>query len=181
MSEKDSRVHKVKEFNYLLSLIAQNDRDAFKILYDRYGKFIYATAMSITKNKTFADEVVNDVLFKIWQAAVHNQTINKISGWLYRITKNSALDLLRKEKETIDVELISVIDSNFEKVISENSFFYLIDSLSPFVQQVIILKEIRDLTFEEIASEMQKPFSTVASAYYRSIGKLKRKFRKNDE
>ena len=59
----------MKYFNRLIGKIAVKDEKALEALYDIYGKLIYVTAMTVTKSTFKADEIVDDVLVKIWKNA----------------------------------------------------------------------------------------------------------------
>lgn len=87
-----------KQFNKLIKAIARKDKSALEELYSLFGKMIFISAKSITHSTELADEVVDDVLFKIWtNAHTYPKSKNPV-GWLYVITVNCAKDRLKREK-----------------------------------------------------------------------------------
>ena len=174
MKIKDTRQSK-KQFNSIVKLIAQGDKNALENFYFIYGRLIYSVALSVTKSLDFADEIVNDVLVKIWQVASTLPQIDKPIGWLYTITSNCAKNKLKSEKLTSGIYDIPQEDKAIEEFLTNDTFFSKISVLNAEEQQIIILHFIQDLSFKSIAKEIQKPLSTVSSIYYRAIKKLKNK------
>ena len=161
----------MKYFNRLIGKIAVKDEKALEALYDIYGKLIYVTAMTVTKSTLKADEIVDDVLVKIWKNADKLPKIKNPEGWLYSITVNCAKDKIKCEKQY--VELFDLQEDGSVGDYPEDDFYNKISTLDETEQEIMIMKFVEDLTFERIAKEMKKPLSTVTSTYYRALEKLK--------
>ena len=86
----------VEQFNSLIKRFAAKDEDAMEDFFKEYGKLIHEAASPIVKS-FLANEVVNDVLLRIWQVADRLKEIDKPLGWLLTVSKNCAKDRLRKE------------------------------------------------------------------------------------
>lgn len=173
MTEEAKNLSNAK-FNSLLKQVAKGEEAAFNALYSAYGRYVYVVAASVTKSKNLADEVVNDVLFKVWQKASKLKKIENPLGWLYRITTNSAKDRLKTEKPYSEIFDIPQEDKDIENFITNDTFLSLISPLNDEEQFIFILKFIQDLTLESIAKVIDKPLSTVSSMYYRALDKLKK-------
>lgn len=163
------------QFHKLIKKIAKKEVNSLEKFYSVYGKLIYATALVITKDKSSADEVVNEVLFKIWQGASKFSKINNPCGWLYTITANCAKDKLKSEKAYTEIYDIDYKSPETENIFAKDEFLYLIAFLSETEQQIMILRFVKDMSFEKIAKEMNKPISTITSTYYRALEKIKNK------
>jgi len=163
-----------KRFWELLKRISKKEKDALEKFYTLYGKLIYITALTITKSPFLADEIVDDILIKIWQLPSEYSKIKNPRGWLYIITANCAKDKLRQEKKYTELFEMPYYDFNIEKIGTDDAFYKTIVNLSDEEQQIIIFKFIEDMTFEDIAAELQKPLSTVTSTYYRALTKIKK-------
>ena len=161
----------MKYFNRLLGKIAVKDEKALEALYDIYGKLIYVTAMTVTKSTFKADEIVDDVLVKIWKNADKLPKIKNPEGWLYSITVNCAKDKIKCEKQY--VELFDLQEDGSVGDYPEDDFYNKISTLDETEQEIMILKFVDDLTFKKIAKAMGKPLSTITSVYYRALEKLK--------
>ena len=82
----------------LVKCAAKGDSEAFSILIDTHYLSIYQIAFKWCGNKEDAEDVAQDVCVKIGRS-LHNFKMNcKFSTWVYRITVNTANDLLRKRK-----------------------------------------------------------------------------------
>ena len=88
-----------KYFNKLIKRMARRDENALEEFYRIYGRLIYATAITVLKSSVSADEVVDDLLIKIWKTADKLTKISNPEGWLYVLTVNSAKDKLKSEKQ----------------------------------------------------------------------------------
>ncbi|MDE7167732.1 MAG: sigma-70 family RNA polymerase sigma factor [Clostridia bacterium] len=172
MKEEDKNLHKIK-FNSLIKEIAKGKQAAFDAFYSAYGRYVYSVTVSVTKSSCLADEVVDDVLFKIWQNASKLKKIENPLGWLYIVTTNCAKDRLKAEKAFSEIFDIPQDDKNIEDFITKETFLSDISPLSEEEQLILILYHIQGLTFKMIAKELKKPMSTVTSIYYRAKEKLK--------
>ncbi len=161
----------MKYFNRLIGKIAVKDEKALEALYDIYGKLIYVTAMTVTKSTFKADEIVDDVLVKIWKNADKLPMIKNPEGWLYSMTVNCAKDKIKCEKQY--VELFDLQEDGSVGDYPEDDFYNKISTLDETEQEIMILKFVDDLTFKKIAKAMGKPLSTITSVYYRALEKLK--------
>ncbi len=167
-----------KKFNNLIKEIADGKQDALDKFYSAYVKLIYAVAVSVSKSEFLADEIVNDVLIKIWQTAPKLVTIENPIGWVYVVTANCAKDKLNKERQFNELFDIAQDDINIENFLIKDTFLSYISPLNKEEQQIMILKFVQDLSFKTIAKVIGKPVSTVSSLYYRSIDKLKQTIKK---
>src|SRR5688572_5389818 len=79
--------------------IAAHDSEAFRSLYQQYGKAVYSLAYRILNNSTLAEEVTQDAFLKIWQQTAHwDSQKGKLLNWLLTITQFTAIDRVRQEK-----------------------------------------------------------------------------------
>ncbi len=178
---KDVEIRK-KQFKKLLRGILRNPQKGIEKFYDTYKKIIQATAKMLCRSPHKANEVVNDVLIKVWQYAevVLTTDVKNPEGWVYVITVNTAKTALRErynytleENRTAEVDLI-------QQIYDRSSFDWLIKDLSETEQTIMIQRFIAQYTFQEIADELEKPLPTVTSIYYRGLEKIKKRIeRKN--
>ena len=169
----EDKIKNRKQFNNLLKKISQGEKQALDDFYLAYGKMIYSIALSISKSQDLADEIVNDVLAKIWISAKTQTNIDKPIGWLNKVTKNCAIDRIKREEQLYEIFDVLQDDNNLEKLETDDAFYFYISRLNEEEQQVFILRFVQRLTFIQIAKELKRPLSTVSSIYYRALEKLR--------
>lgn len=162
----------VKNFNKLIKKISRKDEKSLEELYELYCKLIYTTALTVSKSSFKADEIVDDILVKIWRLANNLPNIENPEGWLYQITANCAKDKLKADKKYDEIYDLFENDAQIEINIEDEDFYKLISELNEVEQEIMIFKFIEDMTFEMIAKEMNKPLSSISSTYYRALDKL---------
>src|SRR5881398_753700 len=82
----------------LLARLKRGDEQALTDLADEYGTKIYQLAFRYLRNKEDAEEVTQDVLFKVYRKVGTFRGDAALSSWIYRITFNAAMSRLRTAK-----------------------------------------------------------------------------------
>lgn len=167
---------KEKELKEIFNQIKNHDNSAFEKLYNKYNTLVYGIAFSILKNKQDAEDVVQTVFAKIYDIDIDKLPTQKEASWLYTITKNEAITLLRKRDNNLDIDSIYEIEvpnNEIEEVISKDSCNRLISKLNKKEEEIISLKILANLSFDEISNLLNEPTSTIKWRYYKSIKTLK--------
>lgn len=176
---KDTPEKRTERIGKAIRKIAQGKKGGLEDFYKMYGDMIFLTAISICHYEDKANEVLNTVLTKIWRLAESLQEKEVTEGWLYILTVNCAKNKLNERNtETLSDDIPSRVDE-IQEMIDEDSFSYMIQFLSEIGQEVMRDKFVRNMTFEEIAEELDKPLSTVSSIYYRALDKIRENLEKN--
>lgn len=82
----------------LQSQLMQQNQAALLTLYRRYGGLVYSLALRTLRRPGLAEEVTQDVFLKLWQQPERwNPALGQLSSWLLTITRNAAIDRLRRE------------------------------------------------------------------------------------
>ena len=83
----------------LIRRVAEGDDRALSELYDRYSRPIYATGIRVLGDASLAEELVQDAFTSVWRAAgSFDPGRASFTTWLYRITRNRAVDLNRRRR-----------------------------------------------------------------------------------
>lgn len=127
----------------LLLELSQGSELAFTKLYNQYKNIVYATALKITKSKTLAEEVVQDVFLKIWQNHENLAEITNFENYLFIISRNHIFDMIKK----IARETNLVSDINYKNTVSDDT-----DNAIKDDQYNIILNQI----IEQLPPQQQK-------------------------
>ena len=84
----------------LLQGLKEGKRECYEALYNRYAQPIYRFIYSMVHQKEAAEDLVQEVFFKLYRSAHSYEGMSKFSTWLYQIAKNLTLNHLRDEKRT---------------------------------------------------------------------------------
>lgn len=166
-----------KELKKLFTeLKSSNNRVAFETLYQKYNKLVYRIAFTILKNKEDSEDVVQVVFSKIFTLSKDKLPLDNISTWIYSVTKNESISLFRKKKNILDLDSIYEIadtDNEINNIVDQDSYNRLISRLNDKGKEVVSLKVLTNLTFDEIAKLLNESAGTVKWRYYKSIHTLK--------
>src|ERR671913_587030 len=89
----------VVEDEELIRRVAEGDERALSELYDRYSRPVYATGIRVLGDTSLAEELVQDAFMRVWRAAgSFDPDRASFATWLYRVTRNRAVDLDRRRR-----------------------------------------------------------------------------------
>ena len=166
-----------KELKQLFTeLKSSNNKEAFEILYKKYNKLVYRIAFTILKNKEDSEDIVQAVFSKIYSLPKDKLPIDNIATWFYSVTKNEAISLYRKRKNTVDLDTIYEIadsDNEINRIVDQDRYNRILSRLNDKEKEIVSLKILTNLRFEEIAKIIGQPTGTVKWRYYKSIHTLK--------
>ena len=164
------------ELKNIFNELKKGNKNAIEELYKKHNKMIYGIAFSILKNKEDSEDIVQTVFQKLYTIDKDKTPKDKETTWLYAVTKNEALLLLRKKNDTCDIEKIYNIaneDNEINKLIDRESYNQLINKLDSKEKEVVSLKIISNLSFSQISELLGEPVGTIKWRYYKSIYALK--------
>lgn len=164
------------ELRELVLEIKHNNKIALEKLYNRYNKLVYGIAFSILKNKEDSEDVVQTVFSKLYILEKDKLPTDKIGTWLYTVTKNEALLLLRKNNNDVNLDTIYDLEdenNEIDKFINKDSYNRLINGLNQKEQEIVSLKILSNFTFKEIGELLGESANTIKWRYYKSIYSLR--------
>jgi RNA polymerase sigma-70 factor (ECF subfamily) len=88
----------------LVSAIRSGDESAMGALYDRYSGLVYSVALRVLGDTGAAEDVLQEVFMQLWRnPGVFDSTRGNLGAWLAVITRNRAIDGLRKRHSEVDI------------------------------------------------------------------------------
>lgn len=165
-----------------LSQIALGDRDAFRRLYDATSPKLFGICLRILKERTEAEDALQEIYVKIWRAAPTYAT-DWISpmAWLVTIARNHAIDRLRAKKpEARDVD--TMIDLSDKSPDPEQSTILAserrridtcIEELAVDHGNAVRGAYLEGYSYQELADRHEIPLNTMRTWLRRSLAKLK--------
>lgn len=168
----------------LFGLIAQGDQVAFTKLFHKYNRKLYPFLLKIVKSQELAEELVQNIFFKIWNRKEKLISVETPQAYLYRMASNLALDELKRIarqerllKEPRVVELTNDWDNTTEETIYFNESKRLVDdainALPPQRQRIFRMNKIQGLNYDEIAQELGISRNTVKNQLVAAVKHLK--------
>ena len=172
-------------FEECMSRISRGDTTALKDIYDAYARYIYYLVLPLTGSREDAQDITSDVFIRIWKAAGSFKGKEGHRGWIAAIARNHAIDYLRKRSREVaggleeigelsDAQLREGEPDEYSRLVSDLTVSQVLDRLSPSEREIVHLKIIGEMTFQEIASVLQIPMGTVTWRYRRAMEKLRR-------
>ncbi len=179
--------YKTLDDTSLIRLIAHNKQDALGELYDRYGRLVFSVAFNSTSNQAVAEEITQDVFTRVWEkASTYDVDLAKVSTWLISITRNRAIDELRRlrvrpENHSVgwdDLSRENVPQSDGPETLTEliwkqKSVREAIALLPPDQQQSLALAYFKGYSHSEIAAALGEPLGTVKTRIRLALQKLR--------
>lgn len=165
-----------KELKDVFEGIKNGDKIAFEKLYNDYNKLVYGIAFSLLKNKHDAEDVVQMVFTKLYAIDRNKLPTKSEASWLYSVTKNETLGYMKSKRNNVELESIYEIENDSDeigKIIDKDSFNRIISNLNENEKEIISLKIVSNLSFEEISKMLNIPEGTVKWRYYKSVYTLK--------
>lgn len=152
----------------------RNEKNLEK-LYIKYKDWIYSIAYSFLKNEEDAEDIVQNIFLKLQKLDKEKLPKQNEFTWLYTVTKNESINLLKKNCKIIDYEDIDIPDNlNItNKVIADDEYNFFIKHLDTLERKIVNLKLISGLSFKEISNNLNMPVGTIEWKYYKSINFLK--------
>lgn len=165
-----------EELKRIFYEIKAGNKHVIEEMYKKYYKIVYGIAFSILKNKEDSEDIVQIFFSKLCSLEENKLPSNNESSWLYTTTKNEVLNFLKKKTNDIDYDSMHEIEDNnnyLNKIIDRDSYNRLISKLKETEKEIVSLKILSNLSFEEISRLLNMPTGTVKWKYYKSINTLK--------
>jgi RNA polymerase sigma-70 factor, ECF subfamily len=144
------------------------DERALSELYDRYAGLTYGLGVRYLRDRTLAEDLVQNVFTSVWRgAAGFDPSKASFTTWLYSITRNRATDLIRRRARVLTVSGVEHPEPGEEDPAGELSRNFDVASalsrLSPSHREVLILAYFHGLSQSEISRRTNTPLGTVKS------------------
>ncbi len=180
LSEKGQRDFEI------ISRALKGDQMAYSQLLDLYRESIYYLVLKMVNSNEYAEDLTIEVFGKAFSNLKQYQPNYAFSTWLYRIATNNCIDFIRKQRISTTSLDLSFNDDNGEKLYiqveshglnpeenairKQNSKYLkeIVKKLKPHYRQLIELRYFKELSYDEIADEMEMPLGTVKAQLFRA-------------
>jgi RNA polymerase sigma-70 factor, ECF subfamily len=152
----------------LIEAASSGNRGAFAELVRTYRTRVLRAAYGVVGSMEEADDVAQEVFIKVWDSLPSYHAQGTFMSWLYRITINTAIDVLRRRRDEVALDDLQYAakDPPEEAVVRQEGRRQVrraIAALPPVARATLILREYEQLSYKEIAEVQQIPIGTVMS------------------
>ena len=153
----------------LIAQAQRGDRQAFGELVRRHRKGVINVVYRMCGDANLAEDAAQEAFIRAWQHLPGYRPRSPFRNWVYRIATNAALDVLRRERETVDVDTLPLAspyegpEATVERCERGECVRQAVLALPPASRAVLVLREYEDLSYREIADTLAIPIGTVMS------------------
>jgi RNA polymerase sigma-70 factor (ECF subfamily) len=174
----------------LVKRLQAGDQTAFRGLFDRYNRRVFAVAFGVVKNQQDALDIVQEAFIKVHKHIRSFQGSSSFYTWLYRIVMNLAIDQVRRKRNVIELDetikksdaagdgslLPTLANDNPGRLMARRELTSQIEAalleLPEYHRAVILLREIEGLSYEEMAKVLDVPKGTIMSRLFHARRKM---------
>ena len=169
----------MKDQENIIARARRGDAGAFEQLVETYREQVYRIALRMCGNAADADEAAQEAFLAAWKGLPNFRGDSQFSTWLYQLTTHAAIDLMRRQIATEDITEVSAPDpapgpqQQAERRETQEAVRDAILQLTPEYRQIVVLRFLEDLSYEEIGAALKLPSGTVKSRLNRAKAQLK--------
>ena len=192
-NQSQGKVKKIIDDIILVEKSKKGDKAAFEELVRLYSKYVYTNAFFILRDSHDAEDVSQEVFVKVYLSIKNFRGLSSFKTWIRKLTVNTCIDKLRVKSKTFDKKVsLESFEENYEYVFTnlnhsiEKNFFTretvkevlnIIMSLDESYRVPLILRDLQDYSYREIAILIKKPIGTVKTNIHRARRIIKEKLK----
>jgi RNA polymerase sigma-70 factor (ECF subfamily) len=160
----------------LLGMVSRGDKQAFMTLYERYRERLFTYCCRMLGDRERAKDALQDSFLKAYQNAGMYQGGTNVAAWLFRLTRNVCIDMLRTRKDHDQIDdmqlpaIEHVADVMLQDVLTEE-----IEKLPEIYREAVILRDVQGHSYEEIATITGTALSTVKFRIFKARDTLRQR------
>ncbi|MEM6629212.1 MAG: sigma-70 family RNA polymerase sigma factor [Bacteroidota bacterium] len=186
MEEKPEASKNTQEDRELVAAAKTGDNKAFEALLKKYRKSVYYMLLKMIKNPDDAEDLTQEAFAKAFNSIEKFDATYAFSTWLFRIATNNCIDFIRKKRvQTVSIDQpmegddgsnirFDVRDEDLDpnqSMLKQQRKRFLnmaIDRLPEKYRMLVELRYFKELSYEEVAQELQIPLGTVKAQLFRA-------------
>lgn len=176
----------VYDYNLVRRAVEGGDQKAYAELMGRYRDSVYFMLLKMVNNKDDADDLTIEAFGKAFKRLEQYTPTYAFSTWLFKIATNNCIDFIRRKKantfsidnpyssgdgDEMNMELRSHGPDPEEQMIKhqkEKLMRNVVDKLKPRYRQLVEMRYFQELSYEEIAEQLDLPLGTVKAQLFRA-------------
>jgi RNA polymerase sigma-70 factor (ECF subfamily) len=180
----------------LVERVRTGDQRAFRLLVERYQRKVYGVALGMLRDKEEARDVAQEAFVKVYKYLEHFKGDASFYTWLYRITVNVCIDVLRRKgsrgNEQVEFDESVKMDiaeanlgslgtrlgtnpqkSALRKELAER-ITAAVNQLPEAHRKILLLREVEGMSYEDLARTLEIPKGTVMSRLFHARLKMQK-------
>lgn len=181
-----NRIQNLDDSELIVVILNQN-REAYKELFARYQKKLFAYIYHLVSSRDEAEDILQNVFSKTYVSIEHFDTTRKFSSWIYRIAHNESVNFLKRKSKryTVSWDDISTSKDKLDTATNEErpeekmehqeivkEIDLAMTKIPLKYQQVLKLRYFQEYSYEEMGKILGKPLNTVGTLINRAKKKL---------
>jgi RNA polymerase sigma factor (sigma-70 family) len=172
----------------LIQLALAGRGDCFSLLMDRHLSVIKNRVRTLVSNEADLDDLVQEILFKVWRHLAHFRAESSLRTWMTRVAINEALQSWRRERSRPlyrpledSPEPLSSMESPDRSVLSAETNAAVLGAIAGLpkkYREVVVLRHLRELSLEQAAECLEISTPAMKSRLFRARQMLSRKLRR---
>lgn len=176
----------LRDFELIDQATLENDETAFAELMSRYKKPVYHMVLKMVRNVDDAEDLTIEAFAKAFKNLARFKKDYTFSTWLFRIATNNAIDFIRKKKletyslntsftddsgEAVNIDVQDAERTPDQEAINSQKIELVrmfVTKLPAKYQRLVRLRYFDELSYEEIAQELDAPLGTVKAQLHRA-------------
>ena len=170
----------------LIEALRQSSESAYEELLARFQQPVYTLAIRLLNDQSEASDVVQEVFLKVFRNIGHFRGQSTLKTWIYRITVNEAHNarrwFFRHRRKEVDLDTNPEEARNWKEIIPDSSrtpfdvtsdreqhvmIEAALERINPIFREAVVLRDITDMSYEEIADILGVSLGTVKSRILR--------------
>ncbi|MGH9319680.1 MAG: RNA polymerase sigma factor [Vicinamibacteria bacterium] len=169
----------------VLARARSGEEAAFRIIVEGYSRDVFRLAFRITGNEEDAEDAVQETFLRAYRKLDGFEARSNFGTWLYRVTANTSIDVLRRRKRTSDrtaplpdEELRLGVAPSQEKTLYRSQVRERVESalscLSDLERSAFVLRHFEEMSLAEVSQSLETTVSATKQALFRAVKKLRK-------
>ncbi len=189
---RQAQIQQLSDSEIICEYLRTQRQDYFSMLYRKYADKVYRKCITLLKDQGLAEDATQEIFVKIMLSLANFNEKAQFSTWIYSITYNFCIDIIRKQKKTKNLfvddierapDVADEIPDEFLRSMEVKRLKIVLDTIPTDDHAILLMKYQDDMSIKEIADGMGKTESAIKMKIKRAKEKAqfvyKEKF-KND-
>jgi RNA polymerase sigma-70 factor (ECF subfamily) len=162
-----------------IQAVRAGDREAYKVIVERYMRRAYGIAITFVRNPQDALDVSQMAFIKAYRNLKRFDTTRPFFPWFYKILRNICLDQLRRASRSREIPLedIGTLKAETRDHDMRQILWLAIEALPLEQREAIVLHYFEGMSYRDLAETLDRPIGTIMSSLYYARQRLKKAIR----